>query len=477
MYVISIDEGTTSVRAVLYDDKGRRLGSSYRQLSIKTPHPGWVQQDAYEIYIGTLQVLDELVKSNSLNVKDIASIGITNQRETVVVWDKSTGKPVYDAIVWQCRRTADYCDRIIKEGMQDIITAKTGLPVDAYFSATKIKWILDNLNLHEKAQKGELKCGTMDSYLVWMLTGGKKHVTDITNASRTMLFNIMEVKWDEELLKYFDIPEAMLPDVVGTSGKIGYANINGADVMIGGMIGDQQSSLFGQCCTEPGDVKNTYGTGSFMLVNTGKYIKAPGGLINTISWSIDGKVGYAIEGSSFICGALVQWLRDQLGIIKTAPESEDLAVQVKDTGGVYIVPALAGLGAPYWDMYARGLIIGITRGTTKCHIARAALEAIAYQVLDVLDIIRNNTDIPVAQIKADGGASTNNFLMQFQSNLLGIDVIRPADMETTSRGAAYMAGIKNMNKNATVFHPEAGFNGEELIKKWHEAVLRAENWA
>ncbi|SHF26877.1 glycerol kinase [Caldanaerobius fijiensis DSM 17918] len=488
MYIIALDEGTTSVRAILYDGTGKAIVSSSKPIKIKTPRPGWVQQDAEEIYGKAVDVLKELINKAGVAARDIAAIGIANQRETVVVWDRKTGMPVYDAIVWQCRRTADICEKIKAEGMAEEIFNKTGLEVDAYFSATKIKWILENVpGALYKALNGQLIAGTIDSYLIWKLTEEHKHVTDPTNASRTMLFNIKELKWDKDLIRYFDIPIDMLPEVVDSSSKVGYTSVLGDPVLIGGIIGDQQASLFGQCCFDIGEAKNTYGTGSFMLINTGDYIKAPSGLLNTVGWTIRGKATYAIEGSIFISGALIQWLRDQMGILKTAQESEELALQVSDNGGIYIVPAFTGLGAPYWDMYARGLIIGITRGTTKAHIARAALEAMAYQVYDIFDMVENNSGFAIKSLKVDGGASSNNFLMQFQANILGVDVIRPEDLETTARGAAYMSGLtagvwdmeilKKLNKEDRVFKPDIDFDRARAIKGWRRAVERSKSWA
>ncbi|WP_026486206.1 glycerol kinase GlpK [Caldanaerobius polysaccharolyticus] len=488
MYVIALDAGTTSVRAILYDRNGKALESASRPIRIKTPRPGWVQQDAEEIYAQAVNALRELADKAALTASDVAAIGIANQRETVVVWDKSTGIPVYDAIVWQCRRTTDICEKVKSDGMSVEIFEKTGLQVDAYFSATKIKWILDNVpGVTDRAAKGQLLAGTVDSYLVWKLTGGKVHITDHTNASRTMLYNIRDLKWDKGLLDYFKIPPCMLPEVTDSAARVGYTDVLGGFVLIGGIVGDQQASLFGHCCFEKGEAKNTYGTGSFMLINTKDYVRAPSGLLNTIAWSIDGKVTYAIEGSVFVSGALIQWLRDQMGILRSAEESEELALQIHDNGGLYIVPAFAGLGAPYWDMHARGLIVGITRGTTKAHIARAALESMAYQVYDVFEEVKQNTGFAIKSLKVDGGASANNFLMQFQSDILGVDVVRSKDKETTARGAAYVAGItagiwdfgalKGLDQVDKVFKPDVNFDKAKAINGWKRAVERSRKWA
>ena len=444
-FIMALDQGTTSCRAILFDKEGHMIGSSSKEFQQIYPQPGWVEHDPEEVWQCQLEVMRRVLKENNTAPEEVAAIGITNQRETVVVWEKDTGRPVGNAIVWQCRRTAGICQDLKAGGYEETIRMKTGLVVDAYFSGTKIKWILDRYpGLRERAQKGEILAGTMDTWLIWNLTGGK-HVTDYSNASRTMLYNIHELCWDEELLNLLDIPKAMLPEVKPSSGYYGSARseLLGAEIPITGAAGDQQSALFGQVCFETGAAKNTYGTGCFLLMNTGeKKIISSHNLLTTIAWSIGGKIEYALEGSIFVAGAAVQWLRDELGLIKNAAESEELAMKVPDTQGVFIVPAFVGLGAPYWDMYARGAIFGLTRGVNRNHIVRAVLESIAYQTRDVLSAMEEDSGISLSVLKVDGGASANEFLMQFQSDILGTKVIRPANLETTAQGAAFLAGLE-----------------------------------
>ena len=442
-YILAIDQGTTSSRAIIFDAEGAIKSVSQKEFTQFFPRPGWVEHDADEIWATQYSVVTEAIARMSISAAELAAIGITNQRETTIVWDAATGRPVYHAIVWQDRRTAEYCDSLKERGLADMIRSRTGLIPDAYFSATKVRWILENVEgAREKALRGELRFGTVDSWLVWKLTGGRVHATDVTNASRTMLFNIHTLEWDKDLLELFGIPESMMPRVCASSEVYGHARIDCNEVPIAGIAGDQQSALFGQMCTEPGAVKNTYGTGCFLLMNTGdKPIMSSNNLLTTIAWKIDGKVSYALEGSIFVAGSVVQWLRDGLGIIKTSPESEALAASVPDNGGVYFVPALTGLGAPHWDAYASGSIYGITRGTTAAHIARAALEGIAFQTMDIVEAMGRDAGVPICELKVDGGASRNNLLMQFQSDILGTPVIRPEVTETTALGAAYLAGL------------------------------------
>lgn len=442
-YILAIDQGTTSSRAIIFDAEGAIKSVSQKEFTQFFPRPGWVEHDADEIWATQYSVVTEAIARMGISAAELAAIGITNQRETTIVWDAATGRPVYHAIVWQDRRTAEYCDSLKERGLADMIRSRTGLIPDAYFSATKVRWILENVEgAREKALRGELRFGTVDSWLVWKLTGGRVHATDVTNASRTMLFNIHTLEWDKDLLELFGIPESMMPRVCASSEVYGHARIDCNEVPIAGIAGDQQSALFGQMCTEPGAVKNTYGTGCFLLMNTGdKPIMSSNNLLTTIAWKIDGKVSYALEGSIFVAGSVVQWLRDGLGIIKTSPESEALAASVPDNGGVYFVPALTGLGAPHWDAYASGSIYGITRGTTAAHIARAALEGIAFQTMDIVEAMGRDAGVPICELKVDGGASRNNLLMQFQSDILGTPVIRPEVTETTALGAAYLAGL------------------------------------
>jgi glycerol kinase len=489
-YILSFDQGTTSSRAIIFDQAGSIISIAQKEFTQLYPQPGWVEHDAAEIWGTQLAVAVEAVSKAGLKATDIAAIGITNQRETTVVWDKETGTPLHNAIVWQDRRTADFCDQLkVKSGK--LIQEKTGLIVDAYFSATKIRWILDNVEgARKKAQEGKLAFGTIDTWLVWKLTGGKVHATDITNASRTMLFNIHTCTWDEELLKIMDVPASMLPIVRSSSEVFGEtdAQILAAQIPIAGIAGDQQAALFGQMCTEPGMVKNTYGTGCFMLMNIGdKPILSKNNLVTTIAWKIDGKVQYALEGSIFIGGAVVQWLRDGLGIIKNSSEVEALARSVPDNGGVYLVPAFAGLGAPYWDQHARGTMVGITRGTTSAHIARASIESIALQTMDVLTAMQADAGKPIKELRVDGGATANDLMLQIQANVLQATVIRPEITETTAIGAAYLAGlavgfwknideIKKQWKLNKSFSPD-GADANHLTKGWLKAIKAAKAWA
>lgn len=488
--ILAIDSGTTSVRAILFDRAGNMLRVSQREFQQLFPKSGWVEHDPEEIWSVQKFVIRDVLKKQGLKAADVAAAGITNQRETTVVWDKETGIPVYNAIVWQDRRTAGYCDQLKEKGFSETIAQKTGLLIDAYFSATKIRWILDTIpGAREQADKGKLAFGTIDTWLIWHMTHGKQHVTDFSNASRTLLFNIHTLRWDEELLKIFDIPVSMLPEVKENSGVIGYTVREhfGGEIPIAGMAGDQQAALFGQMCLEKGSVKNTYGTGCFAVMNTGETaIRSKHRLLSTIAWKINGKINYALEGSIFIGGAVVQWLRDQLHIIQTAAEIEEIARKVKDNGGVYFVPAFVGLGAPHWDSYAAGTIIGITRDTTDAHIARAALEAIAFQSMDVINTLAEDAGIDITTMKVDGGAAVNNLLMQIQANVLHKKVIRPKVIETTALGAAYLAGLgtgywKNIDELKQqwqadkVFEPEKGNYGD-IINNWHKAVERSKNW-
>lgn len=444
-YILSFDQGTTSSRAIVFDKKGAIISVAQKEFTQIFPQPGWVEHDANEIWSTQLGVAAEAITKAGLTVKNIAAIGITNQRETTVVWDKTTGMPIHHAIVWQDRRTASFCDELKAAGKHTLIQQKTGLVVDAYFSATKVKWILDQVpGARAKAEKGELCFGTVDSWLLWKLTNGQVHATDVSNASRTMLFNIHSLAWDEELLELFDVPAAILPEVRSSSEVYGYTQhvLTAHNIPIAGIAGDQQAALFGQMCTQPGMVKNTYGTGCFMLMNTGeKAVPSTNNLLTTIAWKVNGVTHYALEGSVFIAGAVVQWLRDGLKIIRTSAEVEGLAAEVGSSEGVYVVPAFAGLGAPYWNQHARGTIVGITRGTTGAHFARAALDSIAYQTMDVLKAMEADAGIAIKELRVDGGATANNLLMQFQSDLLHTKVIRPTVVETTALGAAYLAGL------------------------------------
>lgn len=492
-YILAFDQGTTSSRAVLFNHDGKIMGVAQKEFRQIYPTPGYVEHDPMEIWGTQSGVAREVLETAGVRPDEVAAIGITNQRETTVVWDKNTGKPIYNAIVWQCRRTASICDELKKKGLEDYIKNATGLVIDAYFSGTKIKWILDNVEgAREKAEKGELLFGNIDTWLIWNLTRGKVHVTDYSNASRTMLFNIKELKWDERILKELNIPKSMLPEVRPSSQIYGYtheATFGGAMIPIAGVAGDQQAALFGQACFEAGMAKNTYGTGCFMLMNTGEeMVPSKNGLITTIAWGIDGKVEYALEGSIFIAGAIVQWLRDEMKLIDNAKDSEYFATQVENNNGVYLVPAFVGLGAPYWDMYARGTIVGLTRGANRNHIIRAALESIAYQTRDVLEAMQEDSGIDLQALKVDGGAVANNFLMQFQSDILSVPVYRPQVIETTALGAAYLAGLavgfwQNKEEIAQKWNVDRVFEPNmkeeektKLYKNWKKAVNKALQW-
>lgn len=490
-YILAFDAGTTSSRAIVFDKHGIICSVAQKEFTQFFPREGWVEHDPNEIWSSQAAVAAEAITKIGINGKNIAAIGITNQRETTIVWDRKTGRPIYNAIVWQDRRTAEYCDDLKNEGLLPVIKEKTGLIIDAYFSATKVKWILDNVKgARVKAEKGELAFGTVDTWLVWQLTKGEVHVTDVSNASRTMLYNIHTMEWDKELLSLFNIPESILPEVHASSEVYGHttSTLFASKVPIASMIGDQQAALFGQMCIEEGMVKNTYGTGCFILMNTGdKPVVSKNNLVSTIAWQIKGKTTYALEGSIFVAGAIVQWLRDGLKIINSSSEIERLATEVSDNGGVYFVPALTGLGAPYWDQYARGTIVGISRGTTAAHIARAALEGIAYQTMDVVNAMILDAGVGLKELRVDGGAAQNNLLMQFQSNVLGKTVIRPQTTESTALGAAFLAGlatgfwtdmadIKDLWFVEACFEPDAAFDTHLEKKKWSEAVYRAQSW-
>ena len=493
-YIMALDQGTTSSRAILFDKEGNIVATSQKEFTQFYPKIGWVEHNPMEIWGSQSGVMREVLETNSIRPEEVCAIGITNQRETTIVWEKSTGKPVYNAIVWQCRRTSEICDELKEKGYEKLIKDKTGLILDAYFSATKIKWILDNVEgAREKAENGELLFGTVDTWLIWNLTRGKVHVTDYTNAARTMLYNIKELKWDDEILEILDIPKSMLPDVKPSSYIYGHTDegmLSGAQIPIAGCAGDQQAALFGQTCFEEGSAKNTYGTGCFMLMNTGENIvESKHGLLTTIAWGVDGKVEYALEGSIFIGGASIQWLRDELRVLYDAKQSEFYANSVKDTNGVYVVPAFAGLGAPYWDMYARGAIMGLTRGANRAHLVRATLESIAYQVKDVLNAMQEDSGLKLKDLRVDGGASSNNFLMQFQSDILDVNIDRPKVVETTALGAAYLAGLavefynnKDEIKKSWIidreFIPNMSDDKRNLLYKgWKKAVSRSLLWA
>ena len=489
-YILALDQGTTSSRAIIFDKKGAIVADAQQEFRQIFPKPGWVEHDADEIWATQRSVAADALGKAGLTSTDIAAIGITNQRETTVVWDRATGKPICNAIVWQDRRTSGACDRLKQAGKAPMIRRKTGLVVDAYFSGTKLQWILKNVpGARARARRGELAFGTIDSWLVWNLTGGRTHVTDVSNASRTMLCNLKTCDWDDELLTLFDIPRSMLPEVRDSSEVYGECTLWGGAIPIAGIAGDQQAALFGQVCRQPGMVKNTYGTGCFMLMNTGtKPVMSKNNLLTTVAWRIGGRTEYALEGSIFIAGAVVQWLRDGLGLIKTSSEVESLAAQVPDTGGVYLVPAFAGLGAPHWDQYARGLMAGITRGTTSAHIARAALEGIAYQVHDVLEAMQSDSGIKLKELRVDGGACANNLLMQFQADMLGVPVVRPRVSETTALGAAYLAGLavhywKDTAEIAKQWQADRRFipamkpaRRQQLLSGWKKALSRAKKW-
>ena len=489
-YILALDQGTTSSRAIVFDHAGTIVALAQREFRQIFPRPGWVEHDAEEIWAAQSGVTSEALQKANLFITDVAAIGITNQRETTLVWDRKTGRPIYHAIVWQDRRTAGTCDRLRKAGHAPMIRRKTGLVLDAYFSATKLQWILRNVpGAKARARRGELAFGTIDSWLVWNLTGGRVHVTDASNASRTMLFNLQTGDWDEDLLKLFGLPRSLLPAVRDSSEVYGECTLWGSAIPIAGIAGDQQAALFGQACTSPGMVKNTYGTGCFMLMNTGTTpIASKNNLITTVAWRIGGRTEYALEGSIFIAGAVVQWLRDGLGIIKTSAEIEALAASVADNGGVYLVPAFAGLGAPHWDQYARGLLAGVTRGTTSGHLARAALEGIAYQVHDILNAMQSDSGITLKELRVDGGACANNLLMHFQADLLGVPVVRPRVPETTALGAAYLAGLavsfwKNPAEIAAQWQADRRFapsmksaRRTRLLAGWTKALTRAQRW-
>ncbi len=492
-FILALDQGTTSSRSIVFDQHGNIIGSAQKEFKQFFPKPGWVEHDAEEIWSTQFGTMAEAVAKAGISIKQIEGIGITNQRETTVVWERKTGKPVYHAIVWQDRRTSSYCDELKANNQSKFIQEKTGLIIDAYFSATKLKWILDNVDgTRKKAENGDLAFGTIDSWLIWKLSGGNLHVTDVSNASRTMLLNIHTVQWDDELLKLFNIPKNVLPVVKPSSEIYGTTenNISGSSIPIAGIAGDQQAALFGQLCTQPGMVKNTYGTGCFMLMNTGqKAITSKNNLLTTIAWKINNKIEYALEGSVFIAGAVIQWLRDGLKIISTSAEVEKLAQQVQDTDGVYIVPAFTGLGAPHWNQDARGSIFGLTRGSSNAHIARAALDCIAYQTYDVLKAMEADSGIQVKELRVDGGATVNNHLMQFQSDILNCKVVRPKITETTALGAAYLAGlavgywkdiddISHQWRIDKIFSPSINEERKnELIKGWQRAVKATVAWA
>lgn len=492
-YVMALDAGTTSNRCILFNEKGEMCSVAQKEFTQFFPKPGWVEHDADEIWATQYEVAKQAMENVGATAADIAAIGITNQRETTIVWDKATGEPVHHAIVWQCRRTAEYCDSLKDKGLVDKIREKTGLVIDAYFSGTKIRWILENVpGARQRAEAGELLFGTVETWLIWKLTKGKVHVTDYSNASRTMLFNINTLQWDDEILAELNIPKCMLPEAKPSSCVYGEADpsLFGGPIKIGGAAGDQQAALFGQTCYKAGEAKNTYGTGCFLLMNTGeKPIFSKNGLVTTIAWGLDGKVNYALEGSVFVAGASIQWLRDQLRVVDTAPDSEYMATRVKDTAGCYVVPAFTGLGAPYWDQYARGVIVGLTRGCNKYHIVRATVESLAYQVNDVLQAMKADSGIDLAALNVDGGASANNFLMQTQADISGCPVNRPSCVETTAMGAAYLAGIAvgywkdkedviaNTSLDRTFTPAISAEERETRIKGWKKAVRCSFGWA
>ena len=489
-YIMALDAGTTSNRCILFDHSGKICSVAQKEFTQIFPKPGWVEHDANEIWSTMIGVVAEAMAKVKCAESDIAAMGITNQRETTIVWDKETGEPICNAIVWQCRRTSEYCDELKAKGLVEKIRSKTGLVIDAYFSATKLKWILDNVEgARTKAEQGRLLFGTVETWLIWKLTNGQVHVTDYSNASRTMMFNINTLQWDDEILAELNIPKCMLPEVKPSSCVYGNADVSGVSIPIAGAAGDQQSALFGQTCFNAGDAKNTYGTGAFLLMNTGdRPVFSRNGLVTTIAWGLDGKVNYALEGSVFVAGAAIQWLRDEMKLIDSSVDSEYMACKVEDTNGCYVVPAFTGLGAPHWDQYARGTIVGLTRGVNKCHIIRATLESLAYQVNDILQAMQVDSGINLAALKVDGGASSNNFLMQFQSDICNSLVERPECVETTAMGAAYLAGLavgfwKDKNdviansKIKRTFVPcmdEA--KRKTLIKGWNKAVRCAFDW-
>lgn len=492
-YILAFDAGTTSQRCLLFDKMGKIVSVAQREITQYYPHPGWVEHDASEIWATQIGVAIEAMQRINVSAEEIAAIGITNQRETTIVWDKNTGEPVMHAIVWQCRRTAEYCDGLKAQGVTEMIRKKTGLELDAYFSASKIRWILENVpGAREKAERGDLLFGTVDCWLIWKLTQGNCHVTDVSNASRTMLFNIHTMTWDDDLLKLFDIPKAMLPTVCPSSSVYGETELAffGVPIPIAGVAGDQQAALFGQTCFSAGDVKNTYGTGCFMLMNTGDTpVLSQHGLVTTVAWKIGDKISYALEGSIFVAGAAVQWLRDELRVLDTAPQSEELATAVADTNGCYVVPAFTGLGAPFWDPYARGTIVGLTRGVNRNHLVRATLESMAYQSLDVLNAMQEDAGLDFTALRVDGGAARNNFLMQFQSDMMQRPVYRPASIETTARGAAFLAGLAvgfwpdyealyALQADDACFTPLMSVEKRDTLQRgWHRAVRCAMGWA
>lgn len=491
-YILSLDQGTTSSRAIVFDKKGNVVSMAQKEFTQHFPQPGWVEHNPQEIWSTQVGVATEAIAKKGLNAENIAAIGITNQRETVVVWDKNTGRPVYNAIVWQDKRTSEYCDELKKSGKNELIRKKTGLVIDSYFSGTKVKWILDNVKgARAKAEAGDLILGTIDTWLIWNFTKGEQHITDVTNASRTMLFNINSMNWDEELLELFTIPKSMLPEVKQSSDVYGYTKSTFFDtkIPIAGIAGDQQAALFGQMCTKPGMVKNTYGTGCFMLMNIGeKPIVSENNLLTTVAWKVNGKTTYALEGSIFIAGAVVQWLRDSLKIIRNSTDVETLASSVKSSDGVYFVPAFAGLGAPHWNQHAKGTIFGLTRGSIDAHIARAALESIAFQTMDILKAMEADANISIKELRVDGGATINNMLMQFQSDVLNTKTVRPKVVETTAMGAAFLAGlavgywenpeeIQDIWQTDKTFSPTADrVETEEIIKGWYRAIDALEYW-
>ena len=492
-YIMALDQGTTSSRCIIYDRQGTIISVAQKELAQIYPKAGWVEQDPMEIWSAQIGVAQEALLKINATYENIQGLGITNQRETTIVWDKVTGQPIYNAIVWQCRRTAEFCDEIKAKGYEDTIRKKTGLLIDAYFSASKLNWILENVaGAREKAEAGELIFGTVETWLIWRLTGGKLHITDYSNASRTMLFNIHSLCWDEDLLNIFKIPRGMLPEVKPSSCVYGEteAKIFGGPVAIGGAAGDQQAALFGQTCFKPGEAKNTYGTGCFLLMNTGEHpVTSEKGLLTTIAWGMDGKITYALEGSVFVAGAAVQWLRDELGLVVQASDTQWMAEKVEDTNGAYVVPAFVGLGAPYWDPYARGAIVGLTRGVNRYHLVRATLESLAYQVNDLLTAMEEDSRISLKALKVDGGASANNFLMQFQADVLDTPVMRPKCIETTALGAAYLAGIatgywnskedilENWQLDGSFKSQMDEIKRKELLAGWKKAVACTLNWA
>ena len=490
-YILALDQGTTSSRAILFDREQNIIGLAQKEFTQIYPQEGWVEHDPMEIWSSQYAVMMEVIAKTGVSPADIAAIGITNQRETTILWERATGRPIANAIVWQCRRTAPLVDRLLEEGLGEHIRKTTGLVPDAYFSATKIKWILDHVEgARERARRGEILFGTVDTWLLWKLTGGAVHVTDVTNASRTMLFDIHRLDWDDTLLQALDIPRAMLPEVRDSSAVYGYADLGGAKVPIAGIAGDQQAALFGQTCFAPGEAKNTYGTGCFLLMNTGETpCESRNGLITTVAAGLNGRAEYALEGSVFVGGAVIQWLRDELRFLTESRDAEYYAQKVADTGGVYLVPAFTGLGAPYWDMYARGCLIGLTRGTRREHIIRAAQESIAYQVADLVQAMERDTGVPLKALRADGGASRDGFLMQFQADILDRSVLRPVVRETTALGAAYLAGLavgmwRDRQELRGLWQRDAEFRPamdparrEALLQGWHRAVERSRGWA